>query len=114
MSLIKTFGDSNAARPTSAQGENTQDTGGQPAMMGYSVFPFPQAMPATQNSDITITKDLSFTNVNQGTSVNSYQKQDVTYSSESGEGTGASKKGPSPKQFSDSQSLPEEKSDVVK
>jgi hypothetical protein len=109
MALIQKFPDSNAARPTSNQGENTEESKGEPAMMGYVVFPFPQAMPAVMNTDIKITKDLKYTEVNQGTSVNTYQSQDVTYSSESGEGDGASEKGPSPKQFSASSSDPEEK-----
>lgn len=114
MSLIQKFPDSNAARPTSNIGENTEDTKGEPAMMGYVLMPFPSAMPATANADVSMTKDDSIGQVNQGTSVASYQHQDVAISSEDGSSAGGSKRGPSPKQFTDAQSLPEEKSDVVK
>jgi len=113
MALIQKFGDSNYARPTGNMGENTEESKGEPAMMGYVVFPFPNALPATKNSDVTITKDLNFTMVNQGTSVNTYQNQEITYSSESGEGDGPSKAGPSPQQYTEAESLKEEQDKTV-
>jgi hypothetical protein len=84
MSLIQKFPDSNFARPTRNYGSNTEESKGEPAMMGYVEFPFPKAMPATTNAEVTITYNMDFTNAQQGTSVNTYEHQANAINAESG------------------------------
>lgn len=84
MSVIGAFGDSNAAPDSTNQDANTgPDSAG---MLGYTQMPFPKQMPAQSNADITTTKDFGFTEVNQGTSLPSYDEQDEKVSAETGNG----------------------------
>jgi hypothetical protein len=53
-------------------------------MTGVTVVPFPSQKPAQLNSDVSITADFAFTEVNQGTSVGAYDEQPETLSSETG------------------------------
>lgn len=82
MSLIKSLGDSNSASSTSNFEENSgpSDAG----HLGYVLMPFPSQMPAQSNGEVGITKDLSLSQVNQGTSLGSYSAQPETPSSKSG------------------------------
>lgn len=82
MSLIGALPESNKAP---GSGSSEKDTGSGVAMTGYTDFPFPSEQPATSNSDVKMTKDLPFSNVNQGTSLSSYHHQNDQVSSESGD-----------------------------
>lgn len=81
MSLIKSHGDSNAAKDAQRPEENP--TGGV-GLKGYEVVAFPSQKPARSNADVGITSDFSFSEVNEGTSLPSYDEQPETVSSETG------------------------------
>lgn len=83
MSLIKGFSDSMAADPTTNYAEDTGPSGN-PAYLGYVKFPFPAQMPAQDNGAVGITKDIAFTNVNQGTNLDSYSVQKAQVDAETG------------------------------
>lgn len=83
MALTKALPDSNAPDSPGARPENNA-SGDSVGMLGYSVLPFPAQKPARLNSDVGITGDFSFTEVNEGTSFPSYDEQPETVSSESG------------------------------
>lgn len=82
MSLIKSLGDSNSAGATSNMDESSgpSDAG----HLGYVLMPFPSQMPAQSNGEVGITKDLSLSSVNQGTSLGSYSAQSETLNSKTG------------------------------
>jgi hypothetical protein len=83
MSLTKAQPDSMAPDQSAQRPENNAG-GDSVAMLGYSVVANPSQMPARSNSDVGITADFGFTEVNQGTSFPSYDQQSETVGSESG------------------------------
>jgi hypothetical protein len=81
--LNKAHDDSNAS-PGAGQRPEDNAGGADLGMLGYTVVPFPAQKPAQANSDVSITADFAFTEVNQGTSITAYDEQTPTVSSETG------------------------------
>lgn len=84
MALIGAFGDSNMAPKKGANLDENSGPAGNVGMLGYVQLPFPKEMPAQSNFDVSITKDLALSSVNQGTSLNSYRRQPAIPDPESG------------------------------
>ncbi len=83
MALIKAQPDGNAS-PGAGSRPESNASGDGVGMLGYSIVAFPSQKPAQMNSDVGITADFTFSEVNQGTSLKSYDEQPETVSSETG------------------------------
>lgn len=81
--LNKAHSDSNAMP---GNGDRPEDNAGSDTlgMLGYTKVPFPSQKPAQSNADVGITADFAFTEVNEGTSIGSYDEQSPTVSAETG------------------------------
>lgn len=86
MALLKAEGTSNAARPSTDYAPEKGDAG----KLGYTFVPYPSEHPATDNEEVTTTKDnFAFADAQDGTSAGAYLHQNETYSAESGDDKGA-------------------------